>query len=99
MQSFAIYLKRVALIALLAVLGWGIGTALRPDDSSLQAVPTHCNQELCVKITTPNDPDTPDFKVCMDWPNETNKGNTCTNFWDYDAGHHSCSISKCPIIA
>ena len=54
MQSFATYLKRVTLIALLAILGYGIGIALRSADSTVQAKDEQaCNENECVKATHP----------------------------------------------
>ena len=93
-QSFVTYLKRVTLIALLAVLGYGIGTAFRPIDSSLQAVPTECNEEKCVNFTVDNAPD-PDWKICMVDPVVVNTDKHCKNDWPKGASAHTCKVKDC----
>ena len=89
-QSFVTYLKRVTLIALLAVLGYGIGTALRPADSSLLAVPTQCNEEFCTWVAHTSPP----YRVCLVGRIEHNTDTHCTNFHNGDA--HDCSEAPCP---
>lgn len=60
---------RAIAFALLAVLAYGIGAALRPGDSSVQAVPTHCIEWFCVEVSGDEDRDgDPDFGVCMAGP-------------------------------
>ena len=89
-QSFVTYLKRVTLIALLAVLGYGIGIALRPADSSLLAVPTYCNHEFCVEL-----PGVPGMKACMVDRLLVNATAHCTNFWNDDYDTHDCFETHC----
>lgn len=63
MQSLTTYFKRVILLALLAVLGYGIGTAFRPADFELQAKKVaDCNENECVKAPHPQTGE--EFGIC-----------------------------------
>lgn len=80
MQSLTTYLKRVTLLALLAVLGYGIGTALQPGESSLQAK-TACNGDWCA--------------VGFCWAREEeNTGQNCDSYLDENKMHR-CKEVPC----
>ena len=94
MQSLVICLKRTALLAFLAVLGYGVGTVLQPADTSAEEV--HCNHEYCTALQSTN-PDIPTVHVCMAWE-DPNIGNECRNFDIGDGTPHTCGIIACPIV-
>ena len=93
MQSLVIYLKRTALLAFLAVLGYGVGAVLQPADTSAEE--THCDQEYCTSVTTGN-PNLPDFKVCMANAKNPNIGKHCKNSKAKGGEPHSCDEFDCP---